>query len=70
MFLGSELGGLGEEIWRIGCGDDFVLAEDVLTRAYARSHTGVLFFLLSQVSQWMEFENLFHPKNDESFYAK
>ncbi len=35
--VGSELGGLGEEIWNIRCGDDFVLAEGVLTRARMRA---------------------------------
>ena len=31
---------------------------------------GVLFFLLSQVSQRMELKILHHPKNDASFYRK
>ena len=59
-----------ELIWRIGCGDDFVLAEGVLTRARMRAPIQAFCFLLSQVSQRMELKKLFHPKNDGSFCAK
>ena len=51
-------------------GDGWVLAEGVLTRAYARSRTRSFVFLLSQVSQRMELKILHHPKNDVSFYRK
>ena len=46
-----------------------VLAEGVLMRARMRAPVlGVLFFLLSQVSQRMESKILYYPKNDVSFY--
>ena len=55
----------------IGWGDGCVLAEGVLTLARMRAPVpGVLFFLLSQVSQWMELKILHHPKNNVSFYWK
>ena len=64
---GSEFGGLGRVTFKnmILCWPKMYYA-----RAYARYHTGVLFFLLSQVSQRMELKILHHPKNDVSFYGK
>ena len=62
------------EGWRSGLielGDGWVLAEGVLTRACMRAPVlGVLFFLLSQVSQRMGLKMLHHPQNDVSFYRK
>ena len=66
-----------ESIWNIRCGDDFVLAEGVVTRARMRAPIQEFCFLLSQVSQWMELKNYFTPKmsgrfveSDGLFYEK
>ena len=56
-----------ELIWRIGCGDDFVLAEGVFTRARMRAPIlEFCFFAVTSVTV-DGVENLFHPKNDGSF---
>ena len=70
FFVGECFCGLSSEGWgsRFGLA---VLAEDVLTRARMRALVlGVLFFLLSQVSQRMELRILHQTKNDVSFYGK
>ena len=61
----------GVEFDLIEWGDGLGLTEGVLTRARICALVlGVLFFLLSQVSQRMGLKILHHPKNDASFYRK
>ena len=65
---------MGELIGMIGREDGVMLAvlgEGVLTRARMRALVlGVLFFLLSQVSQRMGLRILHYFKNDVWFYGK